>query len=215
MSDVESRLVALEKAVRRWRYAAFVTGVVLLIGAIGAASAPDNVRDVLRARRIEVLAPDGEPAIVLRADIHGSSLSLTARDPNHRRMVTLAADQDETRLMLMKHEEAALFSVSVNDAGATLSLFDGREPSQRPRGIILRSACPNEDDERGGAGMMLMRGHKRSDVEASLSVRDPDGKASLMLGESGADDVVLRVDPKDGKLDFLVGRDKGREGSHP
>ncbi len=86
MSNLECRIVALEKANRRWRCAASVTGALLLIGAMTAASAPDTVSDVLRARRIEVLAPDGEPAIVLKASVHGSELSLSARSRVMRRI---------------------------------------------------------------------------------------------------------------------------------
>ena len=214
MSDLERRIVALEQANRRWRCAAFVTGAVLLIGAIGAASAPDTVPDVLQARRIEVLAPDGEPAIVLRANVKGSSLSLSARSPNHTRIVDLAADQEGARMMLMKHKEAPLFSVLVDDAGSALSLFDGREPTQRPRSIILRTAWDSENGQ-DGASIALARLHAKNPLGAMLCVRDPDDKTALMIGGSGAKNVTLRVDPQDGKLDFLEGGDRIRERNRP
>ena len=119
-------------------------------------------------------------------------------------MIDLSVDQDAARLTLMKNAEAPLLSAEVDDAGSILGLFDGRQPSQRPRSIILRAACETENKQ-DEAMIALTRLHAKSFVGAMLRVRDPDDKASLMLGGSEADNVTLRVNPEDGKLDFLEG----------
>ena len=205
MSDLECRVLAFEKANRRWRWATIVIGAVLLIGAFSAANAPDIVPDVLRAGRIEVLAPDGEAAIVLEADAHASTLRLSARGPNHRRMIDLSANQESARLTLLKHAEAPLLSARVDDAGSSLMLFDGREPSGQPRSIIMRNACAT-GNKLGGATITLAKGSRKTDVKAGLCMPDPDGDASLMLGGPKGNTVTLRVNPEDGKLDFLEDR---------
>lgn len=202
MSNLECRVLALEKANRRWRCATIVIGAGLLIGAFGAAHAPDIAPDVLRARRIEVLAPDGEPAIVLEADAHRSTLGISARGPNHRRMICLSANEQGARLTLLKHAEAPLLSARVDDAGSSLMLFDGREPSAQPRSIIMRNACAT-GSKLGGATITLAKGPRKTDVRAGLCMPDPDGDVSLMLGGPKGNAVTLRVNPEDGKLDFL------------
>jgi hypothetical protein len=82
MSDIERRIEAIEKANRRWRHAVGLLASVLLIALTIAivltiaAKMPDKVAEVLRAKRIEVLGPDGNPVIELKAEGDVSTLIL-------------------------------------------------------------------------------------------------------------------------------------------
>jgi len=118
MLEIEKRIESLERVNRRWRR---MTGP-----------------QVLQAKRIEVLTPDGKPGIVLSADSNGSAIVLTAPGKDHKRRIIMSAHREGVNLMLMKHAEAPLLVANVDDNGSSLSLFDAREPSQNPGGIILR-----------------------------------------------------------------------------
>ena len=85
-------------------------------------------------------------------------------------------------------------------------LFDGREPSSQPRSIIMRTAHAPESKRAGEAAITLAKGPRKTDVKAGLCMPDPDGDASLMLGGPKGNTVTLRVNPEDGKLDFLDDR---------
>ena len=91
MSNLECRTEALERANRRWRYAAGLLALLTLTALTVAMKPPAHVPDLLQAKRIEVLAPDGKPAIILKADSEGSSLRLGARGPDHKRAIALEA----------------------------------------------------------------------------------------------------------------------------
>lgn len=207
MNDLERRIASLERCNRRWRYAAWTVGALLLIVSAVAAKAPEKVPEVLQAKRIEVLAPDGRRAIVLQGDRNGSSLLLTGRGEHRQRAISLTADQEGTRLMLMRDKESPLISLLTADAGATLALYDGRSSSQRPRSIVMRS-LQSTDRYRGGASLIVSRGQRDSDIEAMLAVREPDNKVALRLGDTTAADVSLQIDAQEGKLAFQDSSDR-------
>ncbi len=202
MSDLERRVAALERAARRWRAAAALLAIVLLLAGAGAANTSDDVPDLLRARRIEVLAPDGKPVIVLRAEAQGSRLTLHGPDRNQERAIVLGVVEEAAHLMMMKNKEAPLLSARVDDAGSSLTLIDGRQPSQEPRSIRLRSAHATED-MRGGTTITLMRGLRKIGVEAALPMEESTGDASLYLGGSRGKAAKLRVNQDNGKVEFL------------
>jgi len=202
MEDLQRRVEALERGNRRWRCAVGLFGGLLLLAVVVAAKTPTQVPDLLQAKRIEVLAPDGEPVITLRAYEYGAALALSCRGDQHERIACLAADKDGAHLRLMKHKEAPLFSATVDDNGSALKLFDGREPSQDPRSIVLRSARPTED-LRGAAGILLMRGTRKSSIEASLAVHEVLGEAFLLLGGAQGKSARLRVNQESGSVEFV------------
>ena len=78
MSESEKRIESLERINRRWRYMTGLFAVLLLISLSVSAKLPDPIPEVLRAGRIEVLAPDGKPGIVLNADADRSAIGLNA-----------------------------------------------------------------------------------------------------------------------------------------
>ncbi len=202
MSEIEKRIESLERINRRWRYITGLFAVLLLISLTVGAKLPGSIPEVLQARRIEVLAPDGKPGIVLRADDNGSAIGLTAQGRDHKRAISLMADREGVELVLMKHAEAPLFLAKVNDNGSSLALFDGRQPSQNPRSIVLRSASPAEDSL-GGTMINLMKGPRTTDIQAGLLMLEDDKGTSLLLGGDKGKSVNIRVNQEDGKIGFF------------
>jgi hypothetical protein len=88
MSEIEKRIESLERINRRWRYMTGLFAVLLLISLTVGAALPDSIPEVLKARRIEVVAPDGKPGIVLSADANRSAIGLTAQGPDHKRAIS-------------------------------------------------------------------------------------------------------------------------------
>jgi hypothetical protein len=207
MSDIEKRIESLERINRRWRYITGLFAALLVISLTVGAKLPDSIPEVLQARRIEVLAPDGKPGIVLIADANRSALGLTAQGSDHKRGISLMANRAGVHLALMKHAEAPLFLAKVDDNGSSLALFDGRQPSQNPRGIILRSTSPAEDNP-GGTMINLMKGPRTADIQAGLLMLENGKGTSLLLGGDEGKSVNIRVNQEDGKVGFFGESDK-------
>jgi len=202
MSEIEKRIESLERINRRWRYMTGSFAVLLLISLTVGAKLPDSIPEVLKAKRIEVLAPDGETGIVLSANSGGSAIVLTAPGKDHKRVISLSAHKEGVNLMLMKHAEAPLFVANVDDNGSSLSLFDAREPSQNPGGVILSSIYSSEVNL-GGSSISFIKGPRKSDVQAGLSIQDNNKAASLFLGGDDGKSVNIRVNQKEGKVGFF------------
>jgi hypothetical protein len=103
MSEIEKRIESLERTNRRWRYMTGLFATLLLISLAVGAALPDSIPEVLQARRIEVLAPDGKPGIVLGVDANRSAIGLTAQGRDHKRGISLMADREGVELVLLKH----------------------------------------------------------------------------------------------------------------
>jgi len=207
MSEIEKRIESLERINRRWRYMTALFATLLLISLTVGAKLPDSIPQVLQARRIEVLGPDGKPGIVLSADANRAAIGLTAQGQDHKRGISLMANGEGVHLALMKHAEAPLFLARVNDSGSTLFLSDGREPSQKPGGIILRSVSPGGDNP-GGTMINLMKGPRKADIQAGLLMLENGKGASLLLGGDKGKSVNIRVNQEDGKVGFIGENDK-------
>jgi hypothetical protein len=207
MSEIEKRIESLERINRRWRRMTGIFAALLLISLAVGAKPPVSIPDVLQAKRIEVLAPDGETGIVLSADSGGSAIGLTAPGKGHKRRIIMSAHREGVNLMLMKHAEAPLFIANVDDKGSSLSLFDARQPSQNPGGIILSSIYWPEVNH-GVTSISLIKGPHKSDVQAGLSTQDNNKAASLFLSGDNEKSVNIRVNQKDGKVGFFDENDK-------
>ncbi|UCG49713.1 MAG: hypothetical protein JSU94_08000 [Phycisphaerales bacterium] len=203
MSDIEHRIKALEKVNRRWRYATVSLAGILLIALVCAAKLRDEVPDLLQARRIQVLGPDGKPAIVLNAGTDGTYLRLTAQGKEHQRAIALGAHEEGVRLMLMKHKEAPLLIAEVKDDGSSLTLFDGREPTQRPGSISLGAKGPTEAGA-GGTAIMLNKG-MREELRAGLFMMEPTETTenSYLFLDGPKRTATGRVNQENGKLEFV------------
>lgn len=181
--------------------------VLLLISLAVGAAIPDSIPQVLKAGRIEVLAPDGKPGIVLSADADRSAIGLNAQGPDHKRVISLMAHREGVELVLMKHAEAPLFIARVNDSGSTVFLSDGREPSQKPAGIVLRSISPSKNSP-GGTMINLMKGPRTADIHAGLFMLEDDRGTSLLLGGDKGKSVNIRVNQENGKVGFFDENEK-------
>jgi hypothetical protein len=203
MLEIEKRIESLERINRRWRYMTGLFAVLLLISLAVGAKLPDSIPEVLQAKRIEVLTPDGKTGIVLSADSGGSAIVLTAPGQDHKRRIIMSAHREGVNLMLMKHAEAPLFIVNVDDNGSLLSLFDAREPSQNPGGIVLKSASPAEDYPGVTMINLIKGGVLKDDIQAGLLILESEKAASLVLGGDDGKLVNIRVNQKDGKVGFF------------
>jgi hypothetical protein len=207
MLDIEKRIESLERTNRHWRYMAGLFAVLLLVSLAVGAKSTESIPEVLQARRIEVLATDGKPGIVFSVDDNKSSIRLTAQGQDHKRSISLMAHREGTELMLMKHAEAPLFSVRVDDNGSSMALFDGREPSQNPRSIILGSASPAEGSS-GGTMILFQKGWRNANIQAGLLMQEDDKVTSLLLGGDEGKSVNIRVNQEDGKICFFDENDE-------
>jgi hypothetical protein len=207
MLEIEKKIESLERTNRRWRYMTGLFAALLLISLTVGAKVTNSIPKVIKARRIEVLTPDGKSGIVLKADTSGASLSLTAQGKNHKRIIGLSAYEEGVNLVLMKHAEAPLFLAMVDDNGSTLALSDGREPSQNPRSILLKSLSPT-DDSPGATMINLIKGPRKADIHAGLLMLENGKGTSLLLGGDKGKKVDIRVNQEDGKLGFFDENDK-------
>ena len=207
MSEIEKRIESLERINHRWRYMTGLFAALLIISLTIGAKLPGSIPEVLQARRIEVLSPDGKPGIVLGADANRSAIGLTAQGQDHKRVISLMAYREGVELVLMKHAEAPLFLARVNDSGSTVFISDGREPSQKPRSIVLRSTSPG-DDNPGGTMINLMKGPRKADIQVGLLMLENGKGASLLLGGDEGKSVNIRVNQEDGKVGFFGENDK-------
>ncbi|HCO92939.1 MAG TPA: hypothetical protein DIU00_03145, partial [Phycisphaerales bacterium] len=86
-------------------------------------------------------------------------------------------------------------------------ISDGREPSQKPRSIVLRSTSPG-DDNPGGTMINLIKGPRKADIQAGLLMLENDKGASLLLGGEKGKSANIRVNQEDGKVGFFGENDK-------
>lgn len=238
MSNLEHRIETLEKVNRRWRYATVALAGVLLIALVGAAKLPDEVPDLLQARRIEVLRPDGKPGIVLEAKKNGSKLSIrawaegqkdgnpavkleanenasglriTTRGKNGERAIGLSADEERTLFVMTGRGERLLLAHG-DDKGSSLTLYDGRQRYQKPTTVGL-SAQWSKEDKMGMTGITLGKegGRRQSDMRAGLFTRETDTQEGsyLQLGGDQGKTATVYVNQQNGKLVVVDQSNKG------
>ncbi len=207
MATLEERVAGLERAARRWRYAAVVLGMLLAVGVTVAAKKPEGVPEVLRAKRIEVVRPDGAVAIELRAEDRQAWLSLRGTRDGER-SIGFFATEEEVFLTLMKNKEAPLLMARVGYYGALLHLSDGREPSQGPNRIALGSVH-NDQNPHGLATLSFFRGSGLKSVEeAGFHLEGSSQGTFLLLGGPEGKRAKVRVEQETGKVNFLDDNNK-------
>lgn len=207
MATLEERVVGLERAARRWRYAAVVLGMLLAVGVTVAAKTSEKVPDVMRVRRLEVVRPDGTAAIELSAEdrqarfyLHGS--------PDSELGMAFGAHEEGVSLMVLKHKEVPLFFVQADENGAMLYLSDGRETSQGPNRIALGSVH-NDQNPHGLATLSFFRGSGlKPPKEAGLHLEGSSQGTFLLLGGPEGKRAKVRVEQETGKVEFLDEKNK-------
>ena len=98
-----------------------------------------------------------------------------------------------------------------NDEGASLALFDGREPSQKPTMIALRTQWSKEE-KRGFSAITLTKGGRKDEMRAGLFMQETDTMegSHLQLGGDEGKTAPVRVNQKNGKLEVWDQDGKGK-----
>ena len=148
---------------------------------------------------------DGKPVIALEAHDNRSALSVVAQGKGGQRAIGFGADKEGVGMMFMKHKEYPLLRFDGNDDGCMLAMFDGREPSQEPRGILLRTQRPTEGGH-AGTVVALTRGSSKVDTRAGMFIMEPTETAEntyLQLSGSEGKTATVRVNQENGKLEVF------------
>ena len=201
MAALEARVAGLEREVRRWRYAAAALGLILLVAATVAAQRPEEVPDVLRARRVEVLRSDDSVGLALDAQRNRSVLTIAA-PPNDERSIMLAASEEGAGFVLMKDKEAPLFTVRAGDEGASLHMWDGRQPGEKPVCLVLQSRC-HENGYAGEVALGVSRGAIGPPQQLGVYLSDtPEGNFSVRLGHRKGKRATVTVNQQSGETEI-------------
>jgi len=174
--SLEERMTRLERSNRRWRAACL--GLVLLVGigfVVAAESAPPPA-EIIQAKRIEVIGPDGKAAIVMEAKPDATSFAVWG--PDHEHAAVLVAKVDKTAMMLMKNKGAPEVFAEAVDQGGQIGVTDGRDQT-----IAMERAALNISGSSSGFSIFhVVNGHPESRLSFSklgggLELRTPGGKA--------------------------------------
>ena len=78
MSNLETRVARLERALRVYRAVAMLA--LLALAALTELGATRSVPEVIRARRFEVVTPEGQPLVTLHTGTYGGQVQTLGRD---------------------------------------------------------------------------------------------------------------------------------------
>lgn len=198
MNDLlEQRVQRLEQSNRRWRSAC--VALLLAMGAaliVSAQPAAPPVAELIQARRIEVIDPQGHPAIVLQAKADAASLAVWG--PDHQHAAVLVGQQTKSALMLMKNNQTPEVFAEAVDTGGAIGVTDGRSPSEAHAD---RAALNISGGPQGFAIFHVVNGQPESRLSFSkngggLELRSPGGKAVTRIVGSDAGGRVQIVNPQ-------------------
>jgi len=118
--SLEERFDRLERTNRRWRTVCIALSLMLVIGFVVAAEQPPAPAEIIQAKRIELIGPDGKAVIVLEAKPDATSLAVWG--PDHEHAAVLVAQRSKSALMLMKNKDAPeVFAEAVDHGGRSAS----------------------------------------------------------------------------------------------
>ena len=157
--NIEQRLAKLERTSRYWRFTAVALGLTLVaITAMGLADDAEQVPDVIRARRFEVVNEQGTPQVILsQHEQLGGAIG--TYNPQGERVV--------------------LISLNATGVGGVINTFDGK-------GGELVSIGTTEDGAGAvstfdGKGWELVRIGATVDGEGSISTYNRAGQVRAQL----------------------------------
>ena len=174
--SLEERFERLERSNRRWRAACLgmlLIGVGAFLTAAGNAPAPAQI---IQAKRIELIGPDGKASIVMEAKADETSFAVWG--PDHEHAAVLVAKADKTAMMLMKNKGAPEVFAEAVDQGGQIGVTDGRDTTD-PND---RAALNMSGSASGFSIFHVVNGHPESRLSFSklgggLELRTPGGKA--------------------------------------
>ena len=175
-SSLEARFERLERSNRRWRAACLCVLLIALIGFVAAAETAPAPAEILQAKRIEVIGPNGKAAIVMEAKADETSLAVWG--PDHEHAAVIVAKSDKTAMMLMKNKGAPEVFAEAVDQGGQIGVTDGRDTSNPGD----RAALNMSGSASGFSIFHVVNGHPESRLSFSklgggLELRTPGGKA--------------------------------------
>ena len=194
--SLEDRLARLERSNHRWRFACFALLMLALAAFIIAAEQPPSPPEIIQARRIELIGPDGKAVIVLEAKADSTSLAVWG--PDHEHAAVLVAERSKSAMMLMKNKDAPEVFAEAVDHGGEIGVTDGRDnaaPGDRAALNITGTA-------NGFSIFHLVNGRPESRLSFSklgggLELRTPGSKAATRI--IGADKAGrIEIDDADG-----------------
>jgi hypothetical protein len=175
--SVEDRLTELERSNRRWRTACAILIASIGIGIVIAAEKPPAPVEIIQAKRIEVMDPQGRAAIVLQAKEDATSLAVWG--PDHAHAAVLVAQKQKASMMLMKNGETPEVFAEAVDQGGQIGVTDGRATNDAngDRAALNISGGPN-----GFSLFHVVNGKPESRLSFSkfgggLELRTPGSKA--------------------------------------
>jgi hypothetical protein len=175
-SSLEERFERLERSNRRWRTACLGVLVIVAVGFVVAAENAPAPAEIIQAKRIELIGPDGKAAIVMEAKADETSFAIWG--PDHEHAAVLVAKSDKTAMMLMKNKGAPEVFAEAVDHGGQIGVTDGRDTTN-PND---RAALNMSGSASGFSIFHVVNGHPESRLSFSklgggLELRTPGGKA--------------------------------------
>src|SRR5438874_2246573 len=121
---LEERLARLERSNRRWRRSCVALVAFIATGLVLAAEQAPAPAEILQAKRLELIGPDGKAAIVMEAKPDATSLAVWG--PDHEHAAVFVAQKNKAAMMLMKNKEAPEVFAEAVDQGGQIGVTDGR-----------------------------------------------------------------------------------------
>lgn len=174
--SMEERFERLERSNRRWRGACLGLLLVGVLGCIVAAQNRPAPAEIIQAKRIELIGPDGKARIAMEAKADETSFAVWG--PDHEHAAVLVAKADKTAMMLMKNKGAPEVFAEAVEQGGQIGVTDGRDSANSSD----RAALNMSGSASGFSIFHVVNGHPESRLSFSklgggLELRTPGGKA--------------------------------------
>jgi hypothetical protein len=205
LDRLELEVHALRRSHARWRRATFAMCGLAAIGTLAGLTA-DDVFDVLRARRVELVDADGKVAALIGANEQGGQLDLWAKGGAN--VCRLAAAESGGDLSLWNTAGKPVAGVYANSGG-------GRVEVSRGDGELAAyfEATPDGSDlamSRAGSENAAARFRVNKDRSEALLARAEDHSV-LLFGVTGKGSAVTILGDDDREIAYL-GSDQNRAG---
>jgi hypothetical protein len=146
------------------------------IGILSGAEKAPAPAEIIQAKRIELIGPDGKACIVMEATTDATSLAVWG--PDHQHAAVLVAQPTKTAMMLMKNKDAPEVFAQAVDQGGQIGVTDGRTDASAGD----RAALNISGSSTGFSIFHVVNGRSESRLSFSklgggLELRTPGGKA--------------------------------------
>ena len=178
MSTLENQVDTLQKQVRNLRRALIaVCGGAAILGLV-AATVPDAVPDLVRAKKIQVVDDDGKVLVGMGENEHGGVLVVANGD--QQEIVVLGAASTGGILGINNNEKVANFILEAKKDGGFLTIKNSADKASLGLGSVA-----------DGHGIILVN---RPDGKPSVEILSlTDGKGGAIAIKDGAGKVVRKI----------------------